>query len=227
MISPEREVAPFLQLTRLAAHRERAHAARYSTRPGTRFYFSSQRAFGPGAIYEVTGPFRQERPPERFPPEPARERAGVDRRSQRCPGAACPSRCASSRAVELSLALRTQRLPAGPPRRAQRPGGRPPARPRQPERAGCSAAATSCCCGRASAAGAACARCARGKVELVGGRRRRAPATAGGSARRSGLTRPAAAAPAPLAVSPTPPARGGSARPRRAGGRGSRPAARG
>jgi hypothetical protein len=35
---------------------------------GTRMYFSSQRSFGgPGAVFEVTGPFRQTRPPATAP----------------------------------------------------------------------------------------------------------------------------------------------------------------
>ena len=56
---------------------------------GTRLFFSSQRAFGSGAIYEVTGPFRTRRPPDRFPPRMRVEVPGHDHALARCWRAAC------------------------------------------------------------------------------------------------------------------------------------------
>ncbi len=66
IITPEGEAARFLQLTG-SQHGEGA-ARSEVTGPtfdpsGTRLYFSSQRAMGWGQIYEITGPFRQQRAP--------------------------------------------------------------------------------------------------------------------------------------------------------------------
>jgi secreted PhoX family phosphatase len=66
LITPEREVAPFLRCT---GDQHQNQPSTGGTGPselagvifdpsGTRVYFSSQRAFGPGVIYEVSGPFR-------------------------------------------------------------------------------------------------------------------------------------------------------------------------
>jgi uncharacterized protein len=113
IISPEREVAPFLQLTG-TQHSESELCGAVFDPSGTRFYFASQRAFGAGAIYEVTGPFRQDRPAERFPPNllvSVPDSIGARALSRR--GLSVEVR--ASRQVDLSLTLRTVRL-----RRARR-----------------------------------------------------------------------------------------------------------
>ena len=61
IITPQREVAAFLQLA--GPQHGTGEAVSEVTGPtfdpsGTRLYFSSQRAAGLGAVYEVTGPFR-------------------------------------------------------------------------------------------------------------------------------------------------------------------------
>ncbi len=61
MITPDREVARFLKLTGLE-HEESELTGVVFDPSGSRMYFSSQRALGTGAIYEVSGPFRQGRP---------------------------------------------------------------------------------------------------------------------------------------------------------------------
>lgn len=73
IITPEREVANFLKLTGTqhgnASTEARSELAGVSFDPsGTRMYFSSQRAFGTGVVYEITGPFRQERAADPNPP---------------------------------------------------------------------------------------------------------------------------------------------------------------
>ena len=72
IISPDREVSRFLKLT--GAEHHLPDAAESETvglcfdPSGTRLYLGSQRgAFGPGIVYEVTGPFRQSRS---VPPAP-------------------------------------------------------------------------------------------------------------------------------------------------------------
>ena len=67
VISRAREVAPFLQVTGTAHDQSELTGAVFDP-SGTRLFFSSQRAFGPGVIYEVTGPFQRQRPPDRYPP---------------------------------------------------------------------------------------------------------------------------------------------------------------
>jgi secreted PhoX family phosphatase len=66
IITPQREVARFLKLTgstHIAAGEARSEITGVIFDPsGTRMYFSSQRGLGTGIIYEVTGPFRLERP---------------------------------------------------------------------------------------------------------------------------------------------------------------------
>ena len=57
IITPQREVSAFLQVTG-AAHSQSEITGPAFDPTGTRFFFSSQRGFGPGVIYEVTGPFR-------------------------------------------------------------------------------------------------------------------------------------------------------------------------
>lgn len=64
IITPEGQVARFLKLT--GAQHGRGDAISEVTGPvfdpsGRRLYFSSQRAYGLGQVYEVTGPFRAER----------------------------------------------------------------------------------------------------------------------------------------------------------------------
>ena len=108
LISPEREVAEFLQLTG-SQHTEGEVCGAIFDPSGTRFYFSSQRAFGPGVIYEVTGPFRQERPAERFPPN-LLVTAPASIAARRLARRGLPVEVRSNRAVELSLTLRTPRL---------------------------------------------------------------------------------------------------------------------
>jgi secreted PhoX family phosphatase len=66
IITPQREVARFLKLTgnmHIAAGEARSEICGVIFDPsGTRMFFASQRGLGTGIIYEVTGPFRQERP---------------------------------------------------------------------------------------------------------------------------------------------------------------------
>ena len=66
IITPQREVARFLKLTgsmHVVEGEARSEIAGVTFDPsGTRMYFASQRGLGTGIIYEVTGPFRQERP---------------------------------------------------------------------------------------------------------------------------------------------------------------------
>ena len=60
MITPERRVARLLKL--VGAVHEGSELTGPALNPaGDRFYFSSQRSFGKGATYEVTGPFRTTR----------------------------------------------------------------------------------------------------------------------------------------------------------------------
>ena len=71
IITPEREVARFLKLTgsqHTGEGEARSELAGVVFDPsGTRMYFASQRGFVTGIIYEVTGPFRQQRPPQARP----------------------------------------------------------------------------------------------------------------------------------------------------------------
>jgi secreted PhoX family phosphatase len=57
IITPEREVARFLTLGG-TEHSESELTGAVFDPSGSRLYFASQRAAGPGALYEVTGPFR-------------------------------------------------------------------------------------------------------------------------------------------------------------------------
>jgi secreted PhoX family phosphatase len=61
VISPRGEVAPFAQITG-AEHTESEVTGPVFDPSGQRLYFSSQRALAVGAIYEVSGPFTQQRP---------------------------------------------------------------------------------------------------------------------------------------------------------------------
>jgi uncharacterized protein len=71
IITPEREVARFLKVTgsqHTGEGEARSELCGVVFDPsGTRMYFASQRGFGTGVIYEVTGPFRQQRPPQARP----------------------------------------------------------------------------------------------------------------------------------------------------------------
>lgn len=72
IITPSGEVAPLLQVTG-ADHRGSELAGPALDPRGERLYFSSQRGFGRGVTYEVTGPFRTiraERPATSAPPLP-------------------------------------------------------------------------------------------------------------------------------------------------------------
>lgn len=67
VVTPEGEVATFSQLD------PNMHAGSESTGPsfdpsGKRFYFSSQRFGGAGAVFEISGPFRTGRPADTRPP---------------------------------------------------------------------------------------------------------------------------------------------------------------
>lgn len=112
VITPEREVAAFLQVTGPQDDQSEITGPIFDP-SGTRFFFSSQRAFGPGAIYEITGPFRLNRPPERFPP---RMRVDVPDSVAlgRLLSRGLPVRVRVNRAAQISLAVHTARtLPAG------------------------------------------------------------------------------------------------------------------
>ena len=108
LISPEREVAKFVNLSS-SQHPESELCGPVFDPSGTRFYFASQRSFAVGAVYEVTGPFRQERPAERFPPN-IRVIAPDSIPAARLARGGLPVEVRSSRPVNLSLTLRTQRL---------------------------------------------------------------------------------------------------------------------
>ena len=73
IITPEGQVSKFLQLTGAQHGDPNTDASSETTGPvfdpsGTRFFFSSQRGFGTGVVYEITGPFRLERPRIPSPP---------------------------------------------------------------------------------------------------------------------------------------------------------------
>lgn len=76
IITPDRQVARFLQVTgtgQVAPATPEEDAQNETTGPifdpsGTRFFFAAQRSFFIGAVYEITGPFRQERVPPSSPP---------------------------------------------------------------------------------------------------------------------------------------------------------------
>lgn len=64
ILTPEGEMAKFVNLSGIQHEESPIASASETTGPsfdpsGTRFYFSSQRAFPAGATYEVTGPWRQ------------------------------------------------------------------------------------------------------------------------------------------------------------------------
>lgn len=65
IIAPNREVSRFLKLTgeqhRLPGEAESETVGLCFDPSGTRLYFGSQRGFGFGVVYEVTGPFRAAR----------------------------------------------------------------------------------------------------------------------------------------------------------------------
>ncbi len=67
IITPEREVSRFLKLTGsehfLPGPAQSETVGLTFDPSGTRLYFGSQRAFGTGVVYEVTGPFRGPRAP--------------------------------------------------------------------------------------------------------------------------------------------------------------------
>ena len=154
VIEPDGTVAPFLQLTGEAAagpaDRGNELAGVIFDPSHRRLYFSAQRAYGFGAVYEVTGPFhgagaaRPRPPPPRRPRRPAppargcgstRPRAcGSSGRSRAgwrstC-GSTTPSpswwRCAptSSGACPASAARPRARTPSRSPGRAARPATR-------------------------------------------------------------------------------------------------------
>ena len=73
LLTPQREVSRFLKLTGEAAENSEMAGVIFDP-SGTRMYFSSQRGFGTGATFEVTGPFRATAPgprPVATPPKPA------------------------------------------------------------------------------------------------------------------------------------------------------------
>ena len=113
VISREREVAPFLQLT------GQAHAGSELTGvvfdpSGSRLFLSSQRGHGPGAIYEVAGPFRDERRPQQvYPPmrvaRPMRVEVQESIRLQVLLGRGLPVRVEVEGATGLALTLGSAR----------------------------------------------------------------------------------------------------------------------
>jgi hypothetical protein len=64
IVSTEGEVGPFLTVTG-DQHRFGELAGVAFDPSGKRMYFASQRAFGPGVLYEITGPFRTKRRDDR------------------------------------------------------------------------------------------------------------------------------------------------------------------
>ncbi|HEY3190592.1 MAG TPA: alkaline phosphatase PhoX [Solirubrobacteraceae bacterium] len=58
VLDPPRSVTRFLTVSGPEHHGSELSGVAFNP-AGTRFYFSSQRAFGNGAVYEVTGPFRR------------------------------------------------------------------------------------------------------------------------------------------------------------------------
>ena len=168
VIEPGGAVAPFLKLTGEAAvglpERGNELAGVVFDPSGGGMYFGAQRAFGLGAVYEVTGPFREAGRAPRAPARRGRRRraplevpAGRVRRGSRSPRCAARARRRGPRSTsraELRVALRTDALEerggrrgstARPKtvtldrRRLRRPRGRhgPPARRAPPRRAGC------------------------------------------------------------------------------------------
>ena len=186
-----------------AAHRHRStprasSAGAIFDPSGTRLFFSSQRAFGPGAIYEVTGPVPAGAPARPLPAADAgRRRPERISRSARCSRAACPCEVRVDRAVRARAGgARTPRLRRARRGAAQRARGRrASSRSRAAGGRGAPRAATSCAL-RPGTRGPArgCAHCGRARSELVVVARRRRRATGGADRRarsRSG------AAPAP------------------------------
>ncbi len=85
IITPDRKVSRFLKLTgaehRLPGQAESETVGLCFDPGGTRLYVGSQRgAFGPGIVYEITGPFRQSRPVKARPGTPIG--LGVARRAR-------------------------------------------------------------------------------------------------------------------------------------------------
>lgn len=71
MITREGEVARFCKLTGAQHFSPDSEVTGVCFSPdGSRMYFGSQRAWGSGAVYEVTGPFRTTRPPALGTPPP-------------------------------------------------------------------------------------------------------------------------------------------------------------
>jgi len=137
VIEPDGTVAPFLRLTGEAAtglpDRGNELAGVIFDPSHQRLYFSAQRAYGFGAVYEVTGPFHgagaAEREPAPTPPAPATGAAGPGLRL-RAPGHATVAALLSrGLAVELELeeaeivvaALRSDELGRVPGKRGSTP----------------------------------------------------------------------------------------------------------
>ena len=103
IITPEREVAPFVQVTG-PQHTESEVTGPAFDPSGTRLYFSSQRGFGAGLIYEVSGPFRKASrdviAPELRLEVPASARLRTLRKRGLLVGVRCPE------AADLTVALR-------------------------------------------------------------------------------------------------------------------------
>ena len=113
VISREREVAPFLKLSGPSQDPSELTGVVFDP-SGTRMFFASQRAFGSGAIYEITGPFSRGRPADRFPP---RMRVDVPEKIALATllGRGVPVKVRVDRSVRLELAIHTSRTIA--PRR--------------------------------------------------------------------------------------------------------------
>jgi secreted PhoX family phosphatase len=139
VITPEGTISRFLKLT--GAMHGSGDAISEVTGPsfspdGTRLYFSSQRAYGTGLLYEVTGPFRTTRPPEvNAPSAPPRPAIGfaVPRRVRRATalrsGIPVGLTLDAAANIDLRLTARLRTRPGGPVRtvvlaRVKRKAGR-------------------------------------------------------------------------------------------------------
>jgi hypothetical protein len=119
LITPNRRVTRFLKLTGSAhtgANEARSEITGVTFDPsGDRMFFASQRGFVTGVIYEITGPFRQQRP---SPGRPGGFRVDVPRRitTRAMLGQGLPITVVTNRAVDISARV-TADLPSSRGRR--------------------------------------------------------------------------------------------------------------
>ena len=140
VIAPDGTVAPFLQLTGEAAEglpdRGNEMAGVVFDPSGTRMYFAAQRAYGFGAVYEVTGPFAGTAAPApapvaiatggspaagSFPPAPVSLRAPESITLDRLRRKGLAVRLGLEGVERFRLALRTDDLAREPGRRGSAP----------------------------------------------------------------------------------------------------------